>query len=163
LDFEGVIRHLNELNKLDQVYCTETRPYNQGSRLTAYELVYENIPSTLICDDMAGLLFKTKNISAVVTGADRVVRNGDTANKIGTYQLAILAKYHSVPFYIATPATSTDMSKRTGDEIVIEERSATEITHFNGVQVAAPGIKCWNPGMDTQFEFEYRKRSSPFV
>ncbi len=137
---------MNELERLDRVYCTETRPYNQGSRLTAYELVYENIPSTLICDDMVGLLFQKKNISAVVTGADRVVSNGDTANKIGTYQLAILAKHHNVPFYIATPATSTDMDKKTGDEIVIEERSATEITHSNGVQIAAPGIACWNPG-----------------
>ena len=144
----GVVRRLNELGKLNHCYCTETRPYNQGSRLTAYELVYEKIPATLICDDMVGLLLARKSISAIVVGADRVVANGDTANKIGTYQLAILAKYHQVPFYVAVPTTTIDLAKRSGAEIVIEERGADEMTHVKGVRVAAEGIGCWNPAFD---------------
>ena len=144
----GVIRRLHELNLLNHCYCTETRPYNQGSRLTAYELVYEKIPSTLICDDMVGLLLARKNISAIIVGADRVVANGDTANKIGTYQLAIMAEYHNVPFYVAVTTTSIDLTKRTGDEIVIEERSSEEITHVKGIRIAAEGIGCWNPSFD---------------
>lgn len=144
MDKKGVVRRLNELNKLNHCYCTETRPYNQGSRLTAYELVYEKIPATLICDDMAGLLFAKKNISAVVVGADRVVANGDTANKIGTYQLAILAKYHNVPFYVAVPSTTIDLSKKTGSEIVIEERAPHEMTHIQNMRIAAEGLRRFN-------------------
>ncbi|KAK7101035.1 methylthioribose-1-phosphate isomerase-like [Littorina saxatilis] len=144
----GVIRYLHEKSKLDQVFCTETRPYNQGSRLTAYELVYEKMNATLICDSMAAILMKQKNISAVVVGADRVVANGDTANKVGTYQLAIVAKHHKVPFYVACPLTTYDGTKETGEEIVIEERPATEMTTVKGVQVAAEGIQCWNPAFD---------------
>jgi methylthioribose-1-phosphate isomerase len=135
----GVVRSLVEMNVLDHCFCTETRPYNQGSRLTAYELVYEKIPSTLICDDMVGLLLAKKNISAIVVGADRVVSNGDTANKIGTYQLAVLAKYHSVPFYVAVPTTSIDFTKKTGAEIVIEERPSNEMTHLKDIRIAAEG------------------------
>lgn len=144
----GVIRHLHEQGQLDHAYCTETRPYNQGSRLTAYELVYEKINATLICDSMAAILMQQKNISAVVVGADRVVANGDTANKIGTYQLAIVAKYHNVPFYVACPLTTYDGTRRSGVEIVIEERPAKEMTTVKGVQVAAEGINCWNPAFD---------------
>jgi methylthioribose-1-phosphate isomerase len=139
--FKGVIRRLNELNKIEHVFCTETRPYNQGSRLTAYELVYEKIPSTLICDNMVGLLLSQKSISAIVVGADRIVSNGDTANKIGTYQLAILAKHHNVPFYVAAPTSTIDFGKKTGIEIEIEERSASEMTHIKGIPIAAPGTK----------------------
>jgi methylthioribose-1-phosphate isomerase len=136
----GVIRRLNELNKIEHVFCTETRPYNQGSRLTSFELVYEKIPATLVCDNMVALLLSKKSISAIVVGADRIVSNGDTANKIGTYQIAILAKHFNVPFYVAAPLSTIDFSKKNGSEIVIEERSGIEITHMKGIQIAAPGI-----------------------
>lgn len=163
---------MHELGRLNHCYCTETRPYNQGSRLTAYELVYERIPSTLVCDDMVGLLLKTQSIDAIVVGADRVVANGDTANKIGTYQLAVLAKYHKVPFYVAVPSTTIDLNKRTGEDIVIEMRPPQEVTHIQNIRVAAEGcfyahmiylkesnifekkfsfkkgINCWNPAFD---------------
>eukprot|EP00039_Didymoeca_costata_P019592 m.338171 g.338171 ORF g.338171 m.338171 type:complete len:363 (+) comp18328_c0_seq1:19-1107(+) len=144
----GVIRALHEAGNLEHAYCTETRPYNQGCRLTAYELVYEKIPSTLITDSMAAALMKNRKIDAVVVGADRVVANGDTANKIGTYQLAIVADYHNVPYYIAAPKTSIDMNIDHGDKIVIEERPHEELTSVNGTPVAAPGIGVWNPAFD---------------
>ncbi|XP_076462224.1 methylthioribose-1-phosphate isomerase-like [Babylonia areolata] len=144
----GVIRYLHEKDKLEQVFCTETRPYNQGSRLTAYELVYEKMNATLICDSMAAILMRQHKISAVVVGADRVVANGDTANKVGTYQLAIVARHHQVPFYVACPLTTFDPSKGSGEDIIIEERPATEMTSVKGVKVAAEGIKCWNPAFD---------------
>lgn len=144
----GVIRCLHEQNRLEHVYCTETRPYNQGSRLTAYEIFHEQMPGTLICDSMVAMLMKTKKISAVVVGADRVVANGDTANKIGTYQLAIVAKYHGVPFYVAAPSTSCDMDLPNGDNIVIEERSHKEMTRIKDVVIAPEGINCWNPAFD---------------
>ncbi|XP_071955426.1 methylthioribose-1-phosphate isomerase-like isoform X2 [Antedon mediterranea] len=144
----GVIRALNESSRLDHVYCTETRPYNQGSRLTSYELVYEKIPATLITDSMVSFAMKQKKITAVVVGADRVVANGDTANKIGTYQLAIAAKYHNIPFYVAAPSTSCDLSLTCGDGIVIEERPHTEVTFFKDQQIAALGINAWNPAFD---------------
>jgi methylthioribose-1-phosphate isomerase len=136
----GVVRRLNELQRLEHCYFTETRPYNQGGRLTGYELVYEKIPSTMVCDNMAGLLMSQRAISAIVVGADRVVANGDTANKIGTYQLAILAKHHNVPFYVAVPTTSIDLTKRTGQEIVIEERAPSEMTYFQNIRIAAEGL-----------------------
>ena len=135
----GVIRQLLTENSLELAYFTETRPYNQGSRLTAYEMVHDRIPHTMICDSMAGLLMRTRRVHAVVVGADRVTANGDTANKIGTYQLAILSKYHNIPFYIAAPTTSIDLKKRTGDEIIIEERPAKEMTTIKGVKIAADG------------------------
>lgn len=144
----GVIRALHEKERLEFAYCTETRPYNQGARLTAYELVYEKIPGTLICDSMVAMLMERHEINAVVVGADRVVANGDTANKIGTYQLAIIAKYHNVPFYVACPTTSYDPSRSSGSEIVIEERPHHEMTSVKGVPIAAPGIDCWNPAFD---------------
>jgi methylthioribose-1-phosphate isomerase len=135
----GVIRQLAANNALQLAYFTETRPYNQGSRLTAYELVHDHIPHTMICDSMAGLLMRTQPIHAVVVGADRVTANGDTANKIGTYQLAILAKYHQIPFYVAAPTTSIDLIKQTGDEIIIEQRPSNEMTSIKGMNIAAEG------------------------
>ena len=144
----GVIRSLHAMKKLEHVYCSETRPYNQGARLTAYELVYENIPSTLICDSMGSLLMKEKEITAVVVGADRTVSNGDTANKIGTYQLAIAAKYHNVPFYVAAPISTIDFSLDCGDRIKIEERPSDEMFYVGGKRIAAEGIGCWNPAFD---------------
>lgn len=144
----GVIRTLHSSNKLDHVYCTETRPYNQGARLTAYELVHEKIPATLICDSMVAALMKTRTISGVVVGADRVAANGDTANKIGTYQIAALAKHHGVPFFVAAPTTSIDLSIPSGEHIVIEERPDREMTHIGDLRIAARGISCWNPAFD---------------
>eukprot|EP00055_Hartaetosiga_balthica_P003142 m.6666 g.6666 ORF g.6666 m.6666 type:complete len:363 (+) comp2630_c0_seq1:46-1134(+) len=144
----GVIRALHEQGKLTHAFCTETRPYNQGARLTAYELVVEEIPGTLVADSMVSFLMKKKGVTAVVVGADRVVANGDTANKIGTYQIAIAAKYHGVPFYVAAPLTSVDMSLKSGDDITIEERKGDELTHIFGQRLAAPGIGTWNPAFD---------------
>ena len=144
----GIIRSLHAQDALGHVYCTETRPYNQGARLTAYELVYEGIPATLICDSMGSLLMKEKGINSVVVGADRVVSNGDTANKIGTYQLAIAAQYHKVPFYVAAPVTSIDFSLGCGDQIKIEERPSKEMFYMGGSRTAAEGIGCWNPAFD---------------
>nr|XP_023012980.1 methylthioribose-1-phosphate isomerase [Leptinotarsa decemlineata] len=144
----GVIRTLYDMKRLEHVYCTETRPYNQGARLTAYELVHDKIPATLIVDSMVAALMKHRNITAVVVGADRVAANGDTANKIGTYQIAVLAKYHGVPFYVAAPFTSIDMKVPSGDHIVIEERPDREMTHVGEHRIAAKGIACWNPAFD---------------
>uniref|UniRef100_A0A2K6PBL5 Methylthioribose-1-phosphate isomerase 1 n=1 Tax=Rhinopithecus roxellana TaxID=61622 RepID=A0A2K6PBL5_RHIRO len=126
----------------------ETRPYNQGARLTAFELVYEQIPATLIADSMVAAAMAHRGVSAVVVGADRVVANGDTANKVGTYQLAIVAKHHGIPFYVAAPSSSCDLRLETGKEIIIEERPAQELTDVNGVRIAAPGIGVWNPAFD---------------
>ncbi|XP_055586456.1 methylthioribose-1-phosphate isomerase [Uranotaenia lowii] len=144
----GVIRKLHDMKRLDHAYCTETRPYNQGARLTAYEFVHDKIPATLILDNMVASLFKSRQIAAVVVGADRVAANGDTANKIGTYQIALVAKHHGVPFYIAAPFTSIDFSIPSGDFIKIEERPDREMTHVGDYRIAAPGISCWNPAFD---------------
>ena len=144
----GIIRNLHEKQKINQVYATETRPYNQGARLTAFELVYEKIPSTLITDSMVSFLMKTKNIDAVVVGADRVALNGDTANKIGTYQIAVAANHHNVPFYVAAPTNSIDFKIKSGEEIYIEERPKHEVTHLQNIEIAARGIDVWNPSFD---------------
>uniref|UniRef100_A0A6M2DES9 Methylthioribose-1-phosphate isomerase n=1 Tax=Xenopsylla cheopis TaxID=163159 RepID=A0A6M2DES9_XENCH len=149
----GVVRSIQDRNKLDHVFCTETRPYNQGARLTAFELVHDKLPATLVCDSMVAALMRTKNLDAVVVGADRVAANGDTANKIGTYQIAVLAKHHKVPFYVAAPCTSIDFSIPCGDRIIIEERPEREMTHIGEHRIAAkvnfnPGITCWNPAFD---------------
>ena len=144
----GVIRGLREKGCLKHVYCTETRPYNQGSRLTAYELVTEGIPGTLICDSMVACLMRERQVTAVVVGADRVVANGDTANKIGTYQLAVVANYHGIPFYVAAPFTTIDFSISSGSQIIIEERKKEEMTYFAGKRIAPEGIDCWNPAFD---------------
>lgn len=144
----GVIRSLHKTDSLDQVYCTETRPYNQGSRLTAFELVYEKMPATLICDNMAAAAMRQFKIDAVIVGADRVAANGDTANKIGTYQLAVLAKSHNILFYVAAPFSSIDFEIPSGQSIPIEERPHSEMTHTGSIRTAAAGINCWNPGFD---------------
>lgn len=147
----GVIRSLHSQGLLDTVYCTETRPFNQGSRLTAYELVYEKIPAVLIADSAAAALQKSGRVDAVVVGADRIASNGDTANKIGTYNLALSAFHHGIPFYVAAPLTSIDTALSSGDSIIIEERSAKELTHSHGgegLQVAASGVSVWNPAFD---------------
>ncbi|EDW16486.1 methylthioribose-1-phosphate isomerase [Drosophila mojavensis] len=144
----GVVRNLSELGKLEHVYCTETRPYNQGARLTAYELVHEKLPATLVLDSMVAALLRVKNVAAVVVGADRVAANGDTANKIGTYQIAVVAKHHGVPFYVAAPLTSIDLEIPSGDHIIIEVRPDREMTHVGEHRIAAPGINCWNPAFD---------------
>ena len=144
----GVIRALHDAGVLEQAYCTETRPYNQGSRLTAFELVHDCIPSTLVCDSMAAFLMQQRDLSAVVVGADRIASNGDTANKIGTYQLAVSAKHHSVPFYVAAPVCSIDFSILSGQEIVIEERDKAEMITVAGKKTAPSDINCWNPAFD---------------
>ncbi|KAJ1327558.1 methylthioribose-1-phosphate isomerase [Microdochium nivale] len=164
----GIIRSLFTSGGLRHAFCTETRPYNQGSRLTAFELVYEGIPATLITDSMAGALFATRkqesSIAAVIVGADRVVRNGDTANKVGTYALAVLARHHGIKFIVAAPTTSIDLQTETGSAIKIEERKPEELTQISGAVVGADGkvditrtervaiahqdIGVWNPAFD---------------
>lgn len=160
----GVIRSLHEGGYLSRAYASETRPYNQGSRLTAYELVHDKIPATLITDSMAASLLarENSNIAAIVVGADRVAANGDTANKIGTYSLAVLAKYHNVKFLVAAPRTTIDLATASGRDIIIEERPAIEVTRIKGprvdtsgslgdratITVAANGIDVWNPAFD---------------
>lgn len=147
----GVIRALHTQGVLERAYCTETRPFNQGSRLTAFELVHEKIPATLIADSAAAALMKDGRVDGVVVGADRVASNGDTANKIGTYSLALCAKHHGIPFYVAAPLTSVDLSLSSGKEIVIEERTAKELLNTHGglgERIAAPGISVWNPAFD---------------
>ncbi|CAI0452348.1 unnamed protein product [Linum tenue] len=147
----GVIRALHSGGVLERAYCTETRPFNQGSRLTAFELVHEKIPATLIADSAAAALMKEGRVSAVIVGADRVAANGDTANKIGTYSLALCAMHHKIPFYVAAPVTSIDLSLDSGKQIVIEERSPKELLNSRGglgKQVAASGISVWNPAFD---------------
>ena len=144
----GVVRALRETNRLEHIYCNETRPYNQGARLTAYDIAFEKMPGTLICDSAAAALMAKGKVDAVVVGADRVADNGDTANKIGTYNLAVSAKYHDVPFFVAAPLSTLDPSTGKGADIVIEDRPASEITHVLGKRVAADGIDVWNPSFD---------------
>lgn len=124
----GVVRALHEMGKLDHVYACETRPYNQGARLTAYEIVQDKLPGTLITDNMASALMAVRGVDVVVIGADRVAGNGDTANKIGSYQLAIAAQYHHIPFFTASPTTTIDVTMASGIEIHVEERPAHELT-----------------------------------
>lgn len=144
----GVIRSAHAAGKNIHVYVDETRPLLQGARLTAWELNQDSIPYTLIADNMAGFLMKQKKIQMVVTGADRIAANGDTANKIGTYSLAVLAYYHNVPFYIAAPFSTVDFSIKTGDDIVIEERDPQEVLSFCGVPSAPENSKVYNPAFD---------------
>jgi methylthioribose-1-phosphate isomerase len=144
----GVIRHLQAGGNLDHAFFTETRPYNQGARLTAYELVYEKIQCTMIADSMAAILMERKGISAVVVGADRVVANGDTANKVGTYMLAICAQFHGIPFYVVAPSTSIDTTLASGSEIPVEERPQVELLGATGTCAALAGLQAWNPGFD---------------
>jgi methylthioribose-1-phosphate isomerase len=152
---------------LTHAYCSETRPYNQGSRLTAYELVHDEIPATLVTDSMAASLLQREgqDVAAIVVGADRVAANGDTANKIGTYSLAVLARHHGVKFLVAAPRTTIDLATPSGRNIVIEERAADEVTRIKGprvdtdgnllieqfpatINIAATGIDVWNPAFD---------------
>jgi methylthioribose-1-phosphate isomerase len=144
----GVIRAATEAGKQVQVYAGETRPYLQGSRLTAFELMQDNIPVTLITDSMAGFLMAQGKVDLVVVGADRVTANGDVANKIGTYTLAVLAKEHGLPFYVACPLSTMDLSLETGDQIPIEERSSTEVANFRDLPLAPIGVQVWNPAFD---------------
>ena len=130
------------------VYADETRPLLQGARLTTWELQQRNIPVTLICDSMAGWVMKEGRVQCVITGADRIAANGDAANKIGTYSVALLAKAHSIPFYVAAPSSTFDFSLSSGDQIPIEERASDEITHGFGKQTAPNDIETYNPAFD---------------
>ncbi|EGR29711.1 translation initiation factor fusion with methylthioribose kinase, putative [Ichthyophthirius multifiliis] len=144
----GIVREMHKNGMLDTLYITETRPYNQGARLTATETVLDNIPSILITDNMVGALMFQQKVDLVITGADRVALNGDTANKIGTYQLAVLSKYHNVPFYVALPSQSICKKTLNHKQIQIEERPSRELTHIGDFQIAPDGIKVWNPSFD---------------
>src|SRR5882724_7204773 len=144
----GVIRGAIDAGKRVAVIADETRPFLQGSRLTAWELAKDNIPVTVITDNMAGHVMKQGKIDAVVVGADRIAANGDTANKIGTYMVAVLAKEHNIPFYVAAPITTLDLSLSSGAEIPIEERDSIEITHINEHQLGPDGVAVHNPAFD---------------
>lgn len=144
----GVIRAAVEAGKRVHVYADETRPRLQGMQLTAWELVQEGIPVTVITDNMAGMLMRRGEIDAVVVGADRIAANGDVANKVGTYSVAVLAKWHGIPFYVAAPVSTIDLSVADGSGIPIEERSPEEVTHIAGVRIAPEGVKVMNPAFD---------------
>jgi methylthioribose-1-phosphate isomerase len=144
----GVIRAAVESGKKLAVYADETRPFLQGSRLTAWELMKDGIPTTVISDNMAGAMMRQGKIQAVVVGADRVAANGDVANKIGTYTVAVLAKEHGIPFYVAAPWSSVDMECPDGEHIPIEQRSPREVTHVGSVRIAPEGVNIENPAFD---------------
>ncbi len=142
----GIIRAAHAQGKVNMVYAGETRPLLQGARLTAYELSQDQIPVTLICDNMAGYLMAQGKVDMVVVGCDRMAANGDFANKIGTYSLAVLAKYHGIPFYTALPSSTIDMSIPDGSYIPVEQRSGDEVSNFAGVQTGT--VPTWNPSFD---------------
>ncbi|NLW47995.1 MAG: S-methyl-5-thioribose-1-phosphate isomerase [Firmicutes bacterium] len=144
----AAIRVAVEQGKQISVFADETRPLLQGARLTVWELMQEQIPVTLITDNMAAFVMSLGKVQAVIVGADRITANGDVANKIGTYGVAVLAKEHKIPFYVAAPLSTIDLSLKTGAEIPIEERSAEEVTSFGGVTVAPAGVKVYNPAFD---------------
>jgi methylthioribose-1-phosphate isomerase len=144
----GVIRGARDAGKKITVIADETRPFLQGVRLTAWELAKDDIPVTVITDNMAGHVMKSGKVDAVVVGADRIAGNGDTANKIGTYMVAVLAREHNIPFYVAAPLTTLDLSLKSGDEIPIEERDPVEVTHIRDQQLAPEGIAVHNPAFD---------------
>ncbi len=144
----GVIRTAVQMGKKIDVFAGETRPFLQGARLTAWELQRDGIETTLITDNMAGHFLKSGRIGCVVVGADRIAANGDVANKIGTYTVAVLAKENDVPFYVAAPISTLDLTLASGDRIPIEERAAREVTHIQGIQVAPEGIQVANPAFD---------------
>lgn len=144
----GVIRAAVDSGKKLHVFADETRPFLQGSRLTAWELMKDNIPTTLISDNMAGAMMRQGKINAVVVGADRIAANGDVANKIGTYTVAILAKEHGIPFYVAAPISTVDLNTADGSQIPIEQRASTEVTHLAGKQIAPDGVGVENPAFD---------------
>ncbi len=144
----GVIRSARDAGKKVSVLVNETRPYLQGARLTAWELIEENIPATLITDNMAGHLISRGEVDLVIVGADRIAANGDTANKIGTYTLAVLAQRHAVPFYVAAPVSTFDASIADGSAIPIEERPAGEVLGYRGTRWAPEGVRVRNPAFD---------------
>ena len=144
----GVIRGAVERGKRIHVFADETRPFLQGARLTAWELMADGIPTTVLCDNMAGTLMRQGKIQAVVVGADRIAANGDVANKIGTYTVAVLAREHGIPFYVAAPWSTIDLATATGDAIPIEERAAVEVTHHGGKQLTPHGVGIRNPAFD---------------
>jgi methylthioribose-1-phosphate isomerase len=144
----GVIRGAVERGKQVAVFADETRPFLQGARLTAWELVRDGIPTTIIADNMAAALMRQGRVNFVVVGADRIAANGDTANKIGTYGVAVLAREHGVPFYVAAPLSTIDLKTPDGTTIPIEERSAREVTHIGGARLAPDGAAVWNPAFD---------------
>jgi methylthioribose-1-phosphate isomerase len=144
----GVIRAAVEAGKKIHVYADETRPFLQGSRLTAWELMKDGIPTTVISDNMAGVMMNQGKIGAIVVGADRIAANGDVANKIGTYTVAVLAKEHGIPFYVAAPISTVDLETSDGGKIPIEQRHRDEITHFAGKAVAPEGVGVENPAFD---------------
>jgi methylthioribose-1-phosphate isomerase len=144
----GVIYAAWSEGKKFKVFADETRPMLQGARLTAWELVQKKIPVTVITDNMAGWLMKRGRISLIVVGADRIARNGDVANKIGTYSLAILAKFHCVPFYVAAPTSTLDLTMASGADIPIEERSPEEVTYFRRKRIAPEKVSAFNPAFD---------------
>lgn len=144
----GVLRALKESGKKFEVFVNETRPFLQGARLTAWELKKEKIPATLITDNMAGYLMQSGKVDAIVVGCDRVAANGDVANKIGTYTLAVLARRHSIPFYVAGPTSSIDIQCASGKEIPIEQRDPKEVSHIFGKALAPKGVHVFNPAFD---------------
>ena len=144
----GVIRALKGSGRPVEVWVNETRPFLQGARLTAWELKKERIPATLVTDNMAGYLMQNGKVDAVVVGCDRVAANGDVANKIGTYGIAVLAKRHGVPFYVASPTSSVDLDCASGKDIPIEQRNPKEVSHIFGRAIAPKGIKVFNPAFD---------------
>ena len=144
----GVIRAAWAEGKRFRVFVDETRPLLQGARLTAWELVQEKIPTTVLTDNMAGWLMKKGKINLVLVGADRIARNGDTANKIGTYSLAILSRWHHLPFYVVAPTSTFDHSLTSGKDIPIEERAPIEVTHFGGKRITPKGVEASNPAFD---------------
>jgi methylthioribose-1-phosphate isomerase len=144
----GVIRSAARAGKVRLVYAGETRPYLQGARLTAWELAHEGIPVTLIADSMAGHLMARGEVDAVIVGADRIAANGDVANKIGTYTLAVLARENALPFYVAAPVSTIDLATASGAEIPIEERAPEEVTHHGGRRLAPEGVAVRNPAFD---------------
>jgi methylthioribose-1-phosphate isomerase len=144
----GVVRGAVNQGKVISVIADETRPYLQGARLTAWELLQDDIPVTLITDNMSGHMMQKGNVHAVVVGSDRIAANGDVANKIGTYMVAVLAKRHNIPFYVAAPLSTVDLNCPTGAEIPIEERNIREITHVQDIQLAPEGISVSNFAFD---------------
>lgn len=144
----GVVRSAFAADPTVHVYADETRPRLQGARLTTWELAEDGIPVTLVTDNMSGALMRAGKVDVVVVGADRVTANGDTANKIGTYNLALIAHAHGVPFYVAAPLSTIDLSMQTGDEIPIEERDSSEISTMNGELICSPGSRYFNPAFD---------------
>ncbi|PYS83731.1 MAG: S-methyl-5-thioribose-1-phosphate isomerase [Acidobacteria bacterium] len=144
----GVVRGARDAGKRVAVIADETRPFLQGARLTAWELQKDEIPVTIITDNMAGHVMKQGKIDCVVVGADRIAANGDTANKIGTYMVAVLAKQHDIPFYVAAPVSTVDLSLPTGEQIPIEERDAREVTHIREQRLAPEGVAVQNPAFD---------------